>query len=239
VVARLPAQSIAEVARELREREEYVTMGRFAGRLTDEALLAVFAVVDDEALLRVAFVIEDEERLDHVFGLLPAPRRAGLVRTAAAVDLWPEALDLLSRLSERRCGELAEAAATQEAVLHLIVRAAQEHDLWPALLRAARAMGDESRRRLGERMVGPVSELTPTQREHSQSWRGTRECSTGSVRCARCWTRDDGGLLAAAAHPPSSSAWASSRGPARSYELRHTEHTLLEIDETTSRQSAW
>jgi hypothetical protein len=166
VIARLPAQSIAEVARELGQREEYVTMGRFAGQLTDEALRAVFAVVDDAALLRVAFVIEDEERLDHVFGLLPAPRRAGFVRAAATVDLWPEALDLLSRLSERRCGELADAAAAQEAVLHSIVRAAQDDDLWNALLRAARAMGDENRRRLAERLVGPVSELNETQREH-------------------------------------------------------------------------
>jgi len=165
VITRLPAQSVAEVAHELRQREEYVAMGRFAGHLTDEAIVAVFAVVDDEALLRVAFVLEDEERLDHVFGLLPAQRRAGLVRAAADADLWPEALDLLSRLSERLCGELADAAAAQEVVLDSLVCAAKDRDLWTTLLQVARAMGDESRRRLGERLVGLVSGLTPTQRE--------------------------------------------------------------------------
>lgn len=165
VITLLPAHSVAEVAHELRQREEYVTMGRFAGRLTDEAIDAVFAVIDDEAVLRVAFVLEDEDHLDHVFGLLPAHRRASLVRAAADADLWPEALELLSRLSERRCGELADAAAAQEAVLDSLVRAAQDHDLWSTLVQVALAMGDESRRKLGNQLVGVVSNLTSSQRE--------------------------------------------------------------------------
>lgn len=167
VIARLPTQNVAGATRELLHRGEWVTMGRFVGHLTDQAIVAAFGVVDDEALLRVAFVLEAKERLDHLLGLLPAARRGGVIRAAAHANLWPEALDMLSQLSERRRGELADAAAAQDdAVLDSMVRAARDEGLREALLPVVRSMGEDSRRRFARlssvlddpRWSGPLTE---------------------------------------------------------------------------------
>ncbi len=166
LVSQLPAESIVGVARELRRRDEFVTMGRFAGHLADDALRAVLADLDDEALLRVAFVTEDRDRLDRIIGLLPAARLAGLMRTAMDARLWSELLDLLGCLGEPLRAELLNAAADQgDAVLDSMVDAVRDHNLWGVLLPAARAMREESRARLAEHLAVMLPQLTATQRE--------------------------------------------------------------------------
>lgn len=166
LVSQLPAEGIVGVARELRRRDEFVTMGRFAGHLADDALRAVLADLDDEALLRVAFVIEDRDRLDHIFGLVPVARLASLMRTAMDARLWSEALDLLGCLGEPLRAELLNAAADQgDDLLSSMVGAVCDHNLWGVLLPAARAMREESRARLAERLAAMLPQLTATQRE--------------------------------------------------------------------------
>ncbi len=82
VIARIAPDDIAAVTRELVEREEYVTMGRFVGHLSDGSLDAALSAMDDRALLQVVFVLEDPERLGSVIAKLPAQRRRELARSA-------------------------------------------------------------------------------------------------------------------------------------------------------------
>jgi hypothetical protein len=148
VITDIPTERIVEVAAELMRRGEYVAMGRFVGHLNDEAVSAALEVIDDESLLRVCFVLEAKQRLSHVATLLPDNRVAGLIAAAARAELWPEALDLLSNLSDRRRARFADAAADQsDAVLTDLVRAAQREELWDLLLPITRVMSEESRRR--------------------------------------------------------------------------------------------
>lgn len=66
VIAGIPPTQISAITAELARRKEYVTMGRFVGHLSDEALAAALTVLDDDALAQTVFVLEDgisEERL--------------------------------------------------------------------------------------------------------------------------------------------------------------------------------
>jgi hypothetical protein len=151
VVAEVPPDRIAEVARELVRREQYITMGNLVGHLSKAATVAALTVVDDEALLRTAYVVESKGSLGSLLALLPEPRLETIIRTAAHADLWPEALDVISHVSERQRGELADIAAGQDDdVLESLIAAAQRDALWGALLRITRAMSPASR----ERFVG-------------------------------------------------------------------------------------
>jgi hypothetical protein len=148
VIVRIPVPQIVEVARVLVRRGEHVAMGRFVGHLSDEAIAAALEVIDDESLLRIVFVLEAKPRLNHVTGLLPEPRLGGLVRTAYQAKLWPEALDLLSHLGERRRARFADVAAEQsDKLLTDLIAAVQREDLWDLLLPITRVMSERSRRR--------------------------------------------------------------------------------------------
>lgn len=59
VVAGIPPPRIFEITAELAHREEYVTMGRFVGHLSDASLKAALDALDDEALSKTTFVLED------------------------------------------------------------------------------------------------------------------------------------------------------------------------------------
>jgi hypothetical protein len=148
VIVRIPTAQIVAVAAILAQRREYVAMGRFVGHLSDEAIAGALEVIDDASLLQIVFVLEGKQRLNHVAGLLPEARLPGLVRAAAKGKLWPEALDLLSHLGERRRGRFADVAAEQrDKVLDGLILAAQEHELWDLVLPVTRVMSEESRRR--------------------------------------------------------------------------------------------
>jgi hypothetical protein len=160
VIAQMPPRQIADVTRELIAREEYVTMGRFVGHLSDEAVAAALEETDDRSLLRVAFVLEEKERLERLIGLLPAPRLGSIVCAAAADELWLEALDLLEHLSDGRRSAIVAAAldldpATQES----LVAAVLEHDLWNEVLVIA-----EHDAALQARLARRVQSLSAAQR---------------------------------------------------------------------------
>lgn len=59
VIAGIPPRQIFEITTELARRGEYVTMGRFVGHLSDDALSAALDALDDEALSKTMFVTED------------------------------------------------------------------------------------------------------------------------------------------------------------------------------------
>jgi Mg/Co/Ni transporter MgtE len=105
VIAGMPVDQIVKVTRELTRRGEYVTMGRFVGQLGDRALLAAVETIDDATLLRTAFVLEERDRLDALAELIGEERLEALIDAAEREGLWPEVLDLLTRLDAERLAE--------------------------------------------------------------------------------------------------------------------------------------
>jgi hypothetical protein len=148
VIAALAPRRIAEVAAELTLREENIVMGRFVGFMTDAAIEACFEVIDDPSLLRISYFVEAKDHLDRVVGLLDEDRVRGAIRAATGADLWPQALDLLTRVSPARAGRLADLAALEDdAILDGMVAAAQRDDLWDAVLPVTRHMSPSGRAR--------------------------------------------------------------------------------------------
>jgi len=149
VISQIPAPQIAEITRELIRREEHVTMGRFVGHLSPEAIRAAVGEMDNGSLLRVAFVLESKDSLEELVGLLAPERLDGIIDVAASANLWPEVLDLLSHLSEQRRRRFATMPSIQaEGVLEAIVRVAAEQSLWLELLPLARLLPAEARVRI-------------------------------------------------------------------------------------------
>ena len=135
LIARIPADQIAQITTELMARGEYVTMGRFVGHLSDEAIAAALAAMDDRSLLGVVFVLEDKDGLPDLVVLLPGTRVAGVIQAAADNDLWVEALDLLDHLTpQQRDHMVAATLQLAPAAVDSIVAAVIAHDLWEEVL---------------------------------------------------------------------------------------------------------
>ncbi len=141
VIAAVPTPLVVDVAKELLERDEHVTIGRFVSFLSHETLgAAVPEIPDDADLLKVAFVMEGKESLDDV-ARLARDRFADLVRAAHEQDLWGEALDLIGHLSLELLTELGEVVAGQDdGLLADLIRAAHRVGAWDALLPVTAAM---------------------------------------------------------------------------------------------------
>lgn len=115
VIVGIPPAEIVSVALELSRRAEYVTIGRFLGRLSTEASVAALEVMEAETVLRATFVAEDDDQLDEVVALMPEGRLGELLDVAASESLWDELLELLGRLSEPRRTQYLELAAARGA----------------------------------------------------------------------------------------------------------------------------
>jgi hypothetical protein len=151
IISGMPPEQIAGVAEILGTRGEYVAMGRFVGHMTDEAIEQSLAVLDEPALLRISYVLEGDDGLERVIGLMSRDHLRRAVRAASEHDLWPEALDLLGRVSQRLAGTLGDIAAEEDdSVLAGMVATAQADDLWDAVLPVMRAMSEPARRRFAE-----------------------------------------------------------------------------------------
>lgn len=161
LIALVPPEQTAAVTRELVQRGEYVTMGRFVGHLGGEAITAALAVMDDATLLQVGFVLEDKDRLEWLVGLLPAERLGGIVEAAAEHGLWLEALDLLGHLSPaRRLGIVTGAPDLDRAAIEAILATVVEYELWQEVLEIAEQ--DEA---LQARLAERVSALPADERQ--------------------------------------------------------------------------
>lgn len=147
VIAGIPPPQIAAITRELVDRGEYVTMGRFVGHLRDAAIAAALEATDDTALLRTGLVLEEKSRLAEVAELLGPARLEGVIETACAEDLWPEALDLLSHLGTERQRRLIEQAVERDEVLESLVQAAERHGIWDEVLHLQSVTSDASQQR--------------------------------------------------------------------------------------------
>jgi len=111
IIRGLAPALIARVAAQLAVRDEHIVMGRFVGHMTDEALLAAFAVLDDASLLRIAYFVEEKDQLDNVIGLLSTERLRGVIRSAVDEDAWPLVDGVLEHVSGERAAVLIELIA--------------------------------------------------------------------------------------------------------------------------------
>ena len=149
IIAEVPAEIVVPVAEELGARREHVTMGRFLAFVPDHGVAAAIGALDDETMLRTAFVLEHKERLDHAIGLLPPERLPGIIDTAARLDLWSEAFDLLAHVSDEHLGPIAEVVADlPEETVAALVAAVSADGLWETLLPVVRLMADDARVRI-------------------------------------------------------------------------------------------
>ncbi len=143
IIFALPPALIGEVAQVLTRRGEWIAMGRFVGHMPDASLHAAFDVIDDAGLLRISYFVEEKDQLDHVVRLLDGDRVRGAIRSASEHDLWPQALDLLTRVSPEQAGTLADLAAQDEDdVLDGMVHVAQRDGLWDIVLPVTMQMSE-------------------------------------------------------------------------------------------------
>ena len=144
IIFALPPALVGEVAQVLTRRGEWIVMGRFVGHMPDASLQAAFDVIDDSGLLRISYFVEEKDQLDHVVRLLDTDRVRGAIRSANEHDLWPQALDLLTRVSPEQAGSLADLAAQDEDdVLDGMVHVAQHDGLWDIVLPVTMQMSEQ------------------------------------------------------------------------------------------------
>lgn len=145
VLSQAPVKQGIAIARVLIDRGDHITLGRFAGAVPTDALLAAFDVIDDETMLRVACVIEDRAAIDRLFGLVPEHRLAGMLHATAEHDLWGDLLDMVGSVSPVTLATVADVAAKQDdAMLNSLVHAVHRDGSYPDLLPLLDAMRPEA-----------------------------------------------------------------------------------------------
>lgn len=143
VIGRLDNGTVERIALELIKRHEYVTMGQFVGFASEEILRSAFNFSSDEALLRTAFVAEDKDRISVALAPQSDERIASIIKTAAKGDLWPEAMDLLSQLSDEQYIRVINiSGSVPPATLDKMVAATTRHKCWNILVPALAQMDD-------------------------------------------------------------------------------------------------
>ena len=143
VIGRLDPDTVERVSLELIKRREFVTMGQFVGFSSEEILRAAFNYSSDEALLRTAFVAEDKDRISAALKPQSDERIASIISTAAKGDLWPEAMDLLSQLSDDQYMRVINISGSLPAKgLDKMISATTASECWPVMVPAFAQMND-------------------------------------------------------------------------------------------------
>lgn len=139
LVQLLDIEQLVAISKALLKDHDYVTMGRFVGMLSDDAIRAVSAVIKDESeLLEIAFHIESTERMDHLVHVLPEERihRAlMLICDPTKRMVWPKLLALMSSVGYELKRQLGDLAVKQgEQVIDALIQATQQDGLWEDML---------------------------------------------------------------------------------------------------------
>lgn len=146
VIGRLPDDQLIKIAKQLIDREEYVTMGQLASFVSDEILNMAFGYASDEALLRVAFVTEDKSKLSEALKPQSDERITNIIRTAVNTNLWPEAVDLLTQLSDEQYLRVINLASKlDKKSMDKLVGSTIEPVLWQIMVPAMAQMDDPTR----------------------------------------------------------------------------------------------
>ncbi|MBB3661674.1 hypothetical protein FB384_000578 [Prauserella sediminis] len=100
IISGLPPDTVAAVSRELRRREDWITLGRFVGGVPAEIAEAGLAELNERQVLEVAFVVDDKSSLSALVERQPAERCAAYAHAADEYDLWHALFDLLAHLDD-------------------------------------------------------------------------------------------------------------------------------------------
>lgn len=153
VIERVPDTLAAEVARELIERGDYLTMGRLAGSMPDSVLRAALPQAADADILQVGLHLEERSEAERLLGMVH-DRVPGMVQTMYAEEKWADAISLLDLIGPRERARMADIVAGQDdEVLDGLLTAVTELDAWDALLPVAAGMARPGLARLARRPV--------------------------------------------------------------------------------------
>lgn len=146
VIGRLPDETVEKIAKELIDRKEYVTMGQLTSFVSDDILNSSFQYASDEALLQVAFVTEDKSRLSDALAPQTDERITNIIKTAVFTKLWPEAVDLLTQLSDEQYLRVINLASqVDKRTMEKLVGSTIEPVLWQIMVPALAQMDDPTR----------------------------------------------------------------------------------------------
>jgi hypothetical protein len=109
VMASVPTERVAEVARALFDRGKYQEMALFSGAVPTASILAAVAVASARDLLGVVPLLEWNDNLAEAIGELPLTVLDDVLREVADGELWDEANYLIDRLD----AQLIEQALTR------------------------------------------------------------------------------------------------------------------------------
>lgn len=150
IIKVVPEDVIIAIAKQLVEREEFITLARFVTAIEPQVLNRVMDNIDDDvALLRVGIFVEQRHRLDELLEQLSQQRREAVLRAATQTGLWPQTLVLMTHLSDRMKGLMGDAAvAMGEAQLEQVIETSRAHNLWEPLVMTLAHMHEDNRRQV-------------------------------------------------------------------------------------------
>lgn len=161
IITALPTDVITDVAVELARREDWLTLGRFVGYITEGPLRACLARVSDVQVLHTAFAVDDPSIIPMVLDLLPAERLTGLLRAASEHDMWPTLLSIADSLRDDQVIDVAGVlAATDTGLIEELVAVTAEQGLWEQLLPLAASLPVAAQ----EIIAATAARLTPESR---------------------------------------------------------------------------
>ncbi|GAA1228915.1 hypothetical protein GCM10009676_09240 [Prauserella halophila] len=100
ILSALPTATVTDVSRELRRREDWITLGRFVGGVPAEIAEAGLAELNERQVLEVAFVVDDKSSLSALVERQSTARCAAYARAADEYDLWHALFDLFAHLDD-------------------------------------------------------------------------------------------------------------------------------------------
>lgn len=153
IIEWIPIGRAVEVAVELVNRDEHITLGRLIDAATPEQLRAVAArIACDEALLWIGFYAESPAHLTDAIRTMPDERLRSIVHTAleGASDLHVAGLMLMSRIGDEdlrlKFGEFA--AECSDDALSRLVHTARAEGAMAELLSVVGGMSADAQRRV-------------------------------------------------------------------------------------------
>lgn len=100
ILSELPTATVTDVSRELRRREDWITLGRFVGGVPVEIAEAGLAELNERQVLEVAFLVDDKSSLSTLVERQSAEQCGAYARAADDYDLWHALFDLLAHLDD-------------------------------------------------------------------------------------------------------------------------------------------
>lgn len=136
IIPALPDELILRVARVLLDRGEYIVLARFVAVVREDLAGQVIAMADGAQLLEASFYAEDRARIDPLMAYVADSVLTDVIRAADELDLFDEAISLLTFLGPDSLARLSQALiaadpSTADGVVAAIVRLRAWTELLP------------------------------------------------------------------------------------------------------------